>query len=891
MATPTDNERRIIALEACLKTLVKDIADAIRRSNTYLALDDTVDDTYDQKLGRVPMVTFSELISTIAQEPDVLTLLAVPLFQDLFPGNAIIRGGVSSVSVSGNTYFVFSSKYIIDGVLYDQLVSGNVTLANGHATLKRIDVFVINNDGDTSVTPPSVGFVQGTASANPKKPDIDLSKQVEVSFKLLLPGETSPPDINEYLVYDENIEWTNTSATENIDLDYLTNPDIGLKSMLVPTPSSLGARPLAEWINSVLIQTTNLTSKLLFRMVLEGPMTRQSRIVLIIKNATTLEQRTLTLRRTNLIDYGFDISIDANYQTVTIPISAFSSLTLPNLDMQLDIVSFEFIRMPEIQIDNIRFQDGLSIPNNENEERLLSINTVWVDGTNGSDATGVFGDITLPFATVTEALKSMPIPASAAENSFFNARLFHIIIVDDAAQTINEFTSHNIRFYSAAGAKLTLDNTGTGFSQTNFGDDVSYGKEVIFDMGRSEIVFKKTTSGTAVILKALWSRVHFNVQKIKCETIDPIDFGLKAGMITGDIYEMECDKSGLHADSYRVGSVNTSSHQEFILDIKRITMLNTVISGRNEISANLDCVAVKFNNSNAFFYFILNITHIDGPTGQTGEAVGVFGGTGRFLGNFFIHLQTATRVRLYEKAIDFTLEFHNSFLTDVRIGAADLGGDFGSNSSLIKGTIGMFVITDPTTWTRFNLYDHLVAANLANDLHSLTWSVTILDFRVEDEPADNNALIFFDAPSGLTTSNHRTANGSGPGAHYIIGFRFVDAKFYNVPIRILGTAKATVNKNDNYRSFLQESLYFQGHCVFDGIGEFLILSNPAKQKRIEIVGSLEFGEYITFDTAGNLEIETMTREIADNTFAATGPMIGQFLQGISTVTGDLIDQP
>jgi hypothetical protein len=109
-------------------------------------------------------------------------------------GNKLLNGGASYVS--GLTFSITPLNYIINSVIYEITGQTFVTLNSGDTTYGRIDVIVADISGNT-------GFVEGTPSPNPEKPDIDESTQVEVTF-VSVPANASTPNITTELIYNEN---------------------------------------------------------------------------------------------------------------------------------------------------------------------------------------------------------------------------------------------------------------------------------------------------------------------------------------------------------------------------------------------------------------------------------------------------------------------------------------------------------------------------------------------------------------------------------------------------------------------------------------------------------------------------------------------------------------
>lgn len=160
-------------------------------------------------------------------------------------GNKLLSGGASYVS--GLTFSITPLRYIINGVIYEIPTSSFVTLNTGDVFYDRIDVIVADISGNTSV-------VEGIPSANPEKPDIDESTQVEVTF-VSIPANSSTPDISLLLIYDENTgyptEWLfSTNNPTRIKSDSTNQSYSGTKSIEVSgvtlTTSYLNLTPSSQ---------------------------------------------------------------------------------------------------------------------------------------------------------------------------------------------------------------------------------------------------------------------------------------------------------------------------------------------------------------------------------------------------------------------------------------------------------------------------------------------------------------------------------------------------------------------------------------------------------------------------------------------------------------------
>ena len=161
-----------------------------------------------------------------------VSLLQGSVIADTTVGNSVLNGGVIWTG-TGLNYYVWADSYIINNVVYSIPVSNTVTLSNGHASLDRFDVFAVEI---TSAEPPvaSIVIVEGTASATPLEPSLNLINQVKVGLRLVPTAETTDGTTTVDLIYDENVEWTNTTLPTGATLTDATDPYNGTVNFLTP---------------------------------------------------------------------------------------------------------------------------------------------------------------------------------------------------------------------------------------------------------------------------------------------------------------------------------------------------------------------------------------------------------------------------------------------------------------------------------------------------------------------------------------------------------------------------------------------------------------------------------------------------------------------------------
>jgi hypothetical protein len=161
----------------------------------------------------------------------------------------LISGGI--VTWEGGLDFTMSEAVAyIDGVIVEG-VEQSLTLDAADPTNPRFDVLVLDDTGTfTKIT--------GVAAADPSEPQIDPSTQLYLTTVLVGAGATTPTGVSTVIVYDENTEWTASSAgTVSVNFNNTTNPSNGTKSAAVASWSS-GATLV--FTNSTTVNTGDVNS-------------------------------------------------------------------------------------------------------------------------------------------------------------------------------------------------------------------------------------------------------------------------------------------------------------------------------------------------------------------------------------------------------------------------------------------------------------------------------------------------------------------------------------------------------------------------------------------------------------------------------------------------------
>lgn len=274
-------------------------------------------------------------------------------------GNAILSGGI--IHISGLTYYVWADSYIINSQVYNIAVNSTVTLSDGDATNPRIDVFLIRIQTTNLPITASVVVLEGTPAASPVKPTVDLTDEVEVSFRTIAATETTDPTTVTELIYDENTgepnEWDNTTNVTGGNLADTTDPYTGTISFTAPATTNDDV----SWTKATVLGF-DVGARLNFALRIPGGINSGSgipRIQIKLINSSTSEYWLLTLSAGNLNKYGFSTA-NLNWQLVQIPFNAFAPSSISG--GEYDRIEFTLLDMPIMELDWINIQSDITQP-------------------------------------------------------------------------------------------------------------------------------------------------------------------------------------------------------------------------------------------------------------------------------------------------------------------------------------------------------------------------------------------------------------------------------------------------------------------------------------------------------------------------------------------------
>lgn len=142
---------------------------------------------------------------------------------------------------SGLTFYVYATKYKINGVLREGLISATVT-GTSDPLLGRILSFIIRNDGlGDTIANDTIILLNGTPSDVPVKDVLNNELELEISFAILGVNATEPTPTNDSgllveTVYAENTEWAITGAIGTVNASSTSSPITGAVSILHTYP-------------------------------------------------------------------------------------------------------------------------------------------------------------------------------------------------------------------------------------------------------------------------------------------------------------------------------------------------------------------------------------------------------------------------------------------------------------------------------------------------------------------------------------------------------------------------------------------------------------------------------------------------------------------------------
>jgi hypothetical protein len=327
--------------------------------------------------------------------------------------NEVISGG-KVTWLHDYVYNVSAATYLIDGVNYSS-PSTDITLSTADATDDRIDVFVLTTS-NTAIA------ITGTPSTPAVEPAIDANTQLQISFADVNAGSTSPT-LNIDWIYQENTEWTTaTSSPGTVNLSSTNTPYAGSKDI----EGTSVANGTTISFTSATTPTMGNYQSLVFEIKSKANWSTTKKWVLRFFNGTTAIGNPVNFGSSS---YGFVSTSTSQYQTITIPLSDFGSISTATKFVITQSNSSGTIGW---FLDNVQLQGG---GGGGTPSTVALVNDVTGTGTN-----------TIPTTVV--AIRNKSIPTLAAGNLKFNGTIW---VFDNAT-------------YLTGNQSITIsgDATGTG---------------------------------------------------------------------------------------------------------------------------------------------------------------------------------------------------------------------------------------------------------------------------------------------------------------------------------------------------------------------------------------------------------------------------------------------
>jgi len=255
--------------------------------------------------------------------------------------DGLISGGIVTWSGSGLTFDVTAAYYKINGLFYNS-VAGSITLDASDTVNDRLDVIAVDNTG-------AIVKITGVPAANPEIPQTDASSQLYLTAIFVQANATTPVDINQSIIYNENTEWIGSAVNLTANFDNTVNPFTGTKAIDITAASNGG---YLLFVNSTVLNSTSFDI-LKFYIRLKANLANNSNINVKFFNGATQVSNAVTLGST----YGFVKNTINTYQTISINLSAF---TFTNSSFDRIRITFTGGAFSAFYLDYMQLQAGIT---------------------------------------------------------------------------------------------------------------------------------------------------------------------------------------------------------------------------------------------------------------------------------------------------------------------------------------------------------------------------------------------------------------------------------------------------------------------------------------------------------------------------------------------------
>lgn len=294
-----------------------------------------------------------------------------------------LLNGLAVSYLSGLTFDVSPGDFTL-GCFNFHSNGGQVTGTAAHATLARIDVVLVDTLG-------AVSILAGTPAADPSKPQIDPSYQLELTFYTVAALATTPTGVSSVNIYLNNApEWTatqnNWTASVAADFNSTTDPFEGTKHILISNTGTVGPAAELKFVNGSALNIGDYTV-LKFYIKPVSNFTVIQGISLRLGNGTAFVSPLVPVRNG---DFGFSRTSNT-WQLINIPISAFNAT-----GTQFDrLYIYPISSAKNFYLDVIQLQAGIPQGGTGGSQNLS-----WNATTHAVDITGGTSAV-IPYASTT----------------------------------------------------------------------------------------------------------------------------------------------------------------------------------------------------------------------------------------------------------------------------------------------------------------------------------------------------------------------------------------------------------------------------------------------------------------------------------------------------------
>ena len=302
------------------------------------------------------------LIEQVENNTTVINNLANTEVDRIISGGAFYWTEVDLVFQWANFTYSFGGEIFTIG--YSNAGYPNVTTLDAPdvgETDARIDLIVIDGIAQDVIV------VKGIPSPTPQEPSLAFGTQLRVTA-IYVPANGVPTEIATEKIYDENLgdptEWdvTNLLGTGVVSDD--TTVGIPLDLYNIKFPSNLNVNQYeAITLTAGTPATYDSDSALVFQLKQEERWEGSTRLVINIEDSLAA-QKQVELNYTTILPFGFDSNYDNLWMTVGIPMSSINTSGAALTDVSK--ITIEAHNHPVLYINNIRYQTGVSTPDNNN---------------------------------------------------------------------------------------------------------------------------------------------------------------------------------------------------------------------------------------------------------------------------------------------------------------------------------------------------------------------------------------------------------------------------------------------------------------------------------------------------------------------------------------------